>query len=72
MEVGSSNKLQGTLYNSVPAKTKELLLPRFILGKTLAARTGHGDFADYHERFNHEDASLHCRCGARYTSSSAE
>ena len=48
-----------------PLKPKELLLPRYILGKILAARTGHGDFADYHERFNHEDALLHCRCGAR-------
>ena len=48
-----------------PLKPKELLLSRYILGKILAARTGHGDFADYHERFNHEDALLHCRCGAR-------
>ena len=48
-----------------PLKPKELLLPRYILGKILAARTGHGDFADYHERFNHENALLHCRCGAR-------
>ncbi|XP_077661359.1 uncharacterized protein AFUA_7G08210 [Aspergillus fumigatus Af293] len=42
-----------------------LRLPRHLLGRILAARTGHGDFADYHERFNHEDAHLHCRCGAR-------
>ncbi|EED11421.1 conserved hypothetical protein [Talaromyces stipitatus ATCC 10500] len=25
----------------------------------------HRDFADYHERFNHDDAYLLCRCGAR-------
>ncbi|EED14696.1 conserved hypothetical protein [Talaromyces stipitatus ATCC 10500] len=43
----------------------ELQLPRHILGRILAARTKHGDFADYHERFNHTDAHLTCRCGAR-------
>src|ERR1700759_2556307 len=26
---------------------------------------GHTDFADYHERFQHDDAYLFCRCGAR-------
>ncbi|EQL04246.1 hypothetical protein G6O67_007120 [Ophiocordyceps sinensis] len=25
----------------------------------------HGDFADYHERFNHDDARLTCVCGRR-------
>jgi hypothetical protein len=35
------------------------------LGRILAARTGHGDFADYHEWFKHEDANLLCQCGAR-------
>lgn len=48
-----------------PLNPKELLLPRAILGRILAARSGHGDFADYHERFNHVDAHLYCRCGAR-------
>ncbi|EED11709.1 conserved hypothetical protein [Talaromyces stipitatus ATCC 10500] len=43
----------------------ELQLPRHILGRILAARTKHRDFADYHERFNHTDAHLTCRCGAR-------
>ncbi|KAI9042361.1 ribonuclease H family protein [Aspergillus affinis] len=46
----------------------ELKLPRPLLARILAARTGHGDFAAYHERFNHEDAQLLCRCGARKTS----
>ena len=43
----------------------ELRLPRAALGRLLAARSGHSDFADYHERFKHEDALLTCSCGAR-------
>jgi hypothetical protein len=43
----------------------ELELPRPILHCLLAARSGHGDFADYHERFAHEDAALECSCGRR-------
>ncbi|EXU95101.1 reverse transcriptase domain protein [Metarhizium robertsii] len=31
----------------------------------LAARSSHGDFADYHERFNHKDARITCSCGRR-------
>jgi hypothetical protein len=42
----------------------EMKLPRFTLGKLYAARLGHGDFADYHARLNHEDAECHCQCGA--------
>jgi len=41
----------------------ELSLPRATLGRLLAARTGHGDFAQYHERFGHDDAKLECSCG---------
>lgn len=33
----------------------------------LAARSGHGDFAQYHERFGHEDEKLKCPCGGRKT-----
>src|SRR5947209_8158049 len=40
-------------------------VPRSILAKIYASRLGDGDFADYHERWNHEDAQLHCRCGVR-------
>lgn len=50
---------------SAPTRPKELALPRATLGRILAARSGHGDFADYHERFNHENASNYCRCGRR-------
>ncbi|OJD27482.1 hypothetical protein ACJ73_01121 [Blastomyces percursus] len=41
----------------------ELALPRKHLGHLLAARTGHGDFAAYHQRWNHQDALLTCSCG---------
>lgn len=43
----------------------ELALPRGSLGRLLAARSGHGDFAQYHERFGHKDANLQCSCGQR-------
>lgn len=41
----------------------ELSLPRSILHRLLAIRTGHGDFSWYHTKFNHEDAKLDCSCG---------
>ena len=34
-------------------------------GRILAIRSGHGDFADYHTRFHHEDALLYCSCGKK-------
>lgn len=39
------------------------LLSRYSISKLIAARSGHGDFAAYHIRFKHEDASIHCACG---------
>jgi ribonuclease HI len=48
-----------------PLPPDELRLKRPTLGRILAARSGHGDFADYHERFNHADSHLLCSCGAR-------
>lgn len=44
-------------------KPPELALPRRLLHKLIAARTGHGDFAAYHRRFHHSDANLECTCG---------
>ena len=41
----------------------ELALSRRLLHGLYAARSGHGDFATYHRRFNHHDANLECRCG---------
>ncbi|KAM5529456.1 reverse transcriptase domain protein [Fusarium oxysporum f. sp. phaseoli] len=43
----------------------ELSLPRAALHHLLAARTLHGDFAAYHERFDHGDAHLVCSCNRR-------
>ncbi|KAJ3495815.1 hypothetical protein NLG97_g3121 [Lecanicillium saksenae] len=42
-----------------------LRFPRRQLGYLLAARTHHGDFADYHERFNHDSAETRCPCRRR-------
>lgn len=50
-----------------PLKQEMLSLPRKLLGHIIASRTAHGDFADYHERFNHEDYHANCLCGRRKT-----
>lgn len=44
-------------------KPPELSLPRHLLHKLIASRTGHGDFAEYHRRFHHNEANLECSCG---------
>jgi ribonuclease HI len=44
-----------------------LSVPRASLGRWLAARSHHGDFAKYHARFQHEDAHLFCSCGLKKT-----
>ena len=33
----------------------KMLLKREVLGWLIAARSGHGHFADYHEMFEHEE-----------------
>jgi hypothetical protein len=43
----------------------ELALPRRLMHHLLAARSHHGDYADYHERFDHPDATVLCSCGRR-------
>ena len=43
-------------------RRKSLRLPRKLLHKLLAVRTGHGDFAAYHRRFDRPDALLLCQC----------
>ncbi|KAI1002862.1 hypothetical protein K3495_g5340 [Podosphaera aphanis] len=52
---------------NAPSFPKELLLSCKDLGRVVAARTGHGDFAAYHIRFKHEDAALNCLCGSLKT-----
>jgi len=42
---------------------KALRLPRRQLARLLSERSGHGDFADYHEQFGHHEANMHCVCG---------
>lgn len=38
---------------------------REILGWLIAARSGHGHFAAYHERFGHEETDSNCVCGQK-------
>ncbi|CBF80200.1 hypothetical protein AN7833.2 [Aspergillus nidulans FGSC A4] len=46
------------------SRTREHKLPRWVLGRLVAARTGHGDFTAYHQRFNHPDYLESCSCAA--------
>ena len=49
-----------TRIKSLPALT----MKREVLGWLIAARSGHGHFAAYHERFQHkEETDTHCMCG---------
>lgn len=48
-------------------KPPELSLLRRLLHKFLAARTGYGNFASFHRRLNHIDATLECICGQENT-----
>ncbi|RAL61173.1 hypothetical protein DID88_010252, partial [Monilinia fructigena] len=43
----------------------ELRLPRTVLHRLLATRTAHGDFAQYHRRFGHTEASSPASAGSR-------
>lgn len=45
-----------------PSQTTGTQLPRAILHRLYAERTGHGDFVEYHERFGHNTRPT-CRCG---------
>jgi ribonuclease HI len=45
------------------SKLTLLTLKRQALGRILASRSHHGDFADYHIRFDHVDACTTCSCG---------
>ena len=44
-------------------RPKEPKLGRAWLGRLVAARTGHGDFTPYHERFGHSGGPWLCLCG---------
>ena len=43
----------------------ELRLKRQVQGWLIAARSGHGHFTSYHERFGHEGTDLNCLCGEK-------
>ncbi|KAI0994881.1 hypothetical protein K3495_g13301 [Podosphaera aphanis] len=49
--------------NDAPFFPKELIMNRRHLGRVIAARTGHGDYATYHTRFKHSEATNDCSCG---------
>ncbi|EDN91513.1 hypothetical protein SS1G_00916 [Sclerotinia sclerotiorum 1980 UF-70] len=74
-----ANKADEQLWNTVSpqyykdlqfnhtSNTDTLSLKRATLHHILAIRSQHGDFAAYHERFNHTTAHVHCSCGKRKT-----
>lgn len=47
-------------FNSFVRFPLELKLPRHLVAHIYAARSGHEDFASYHDRFNHIDSSNKC------------
>ncbi|CEJ82402.1 hypothetical protein VHEMI02468 [[Torrubiella] hemipterigena] len=49
------------------SKLPELDIPRQLLRHLLAARSHHGDFAVYYQRFHHDNATLECPCGHEKT-----
>lgn len=60
----NANKLG--LYPTSQAKSlPELSLKREVQGWLIAARSGHGNFSAYHEKFGHEETDTHCRCGQK-------
>ena len=46
-----------------PKAPKELQLPRWALARLIAARSGHGDFQEYHKRMGHQDFPYVCSYG---------
>ena len=56
-----------SIYPFAVTKRPLVLSKRATLHRILAARSGHGDFAAYHERFGHTDSNNHCKCGERKT-----
>ena len=62
--VGITREPRPHLRSPPPPSLRPLLdLPRAALSLVLANITGHGDFAQYHERFGHDDAEAQCQCG---------
>ncbi|EDN98874.1 hypothetical protein SS1G_13733 [Sclerotinia sclerotiorum 1980 UF-70] len=59
--LSSSYKKWSPNYNT--KEPKELALPRGVLHRLLAMKTGHGDYAAYHQRFKHQNSKQDCSCG---------
>ena len=64
-EVSAPKQYRDLRLDATTGCPPELTINRPLLHHLLAARTHHGDFADYHERLNHDDARLTCSCGRR-------
>lgn len=67
--VGWQRLKQNPALTAVEKCPPELNLPRWILARLLASRTGHGDFSEYHEARHHQpDQYINtCSCGKRKT-----
>lgn len=62
-----ARRFPGLRADGIPQELRRL--GRFELGKLLACRSTHGDFAEYHQRFNHTDSENDCWCGEPKTES---
>src|SRR5947208_15535356 len=60
----SATKHSGTIPLSPPTPSPPPDIPRSTLARVLAARSGHGDFAQYHDRFNPDNAKRPHQCRA--------
>ncbi|QLI74027.1 uncharacterized protein G6M90_00g112790 [Metarhizium brunneum] len=65
-DASAPDKYQSLTVKFLSSCPPELALPQTMLQQLLATRTHHGDFADYHERFQHNDVCVTCSCGRRF------
>ncbi|KFA50736.1 hypothetical protein S40293_10100 [Stachybotrys chartarum IBT 40293] len=64
-EESAPDKYRDLRLSATTSCPPELMLPRSTLHHLLAARLHHGDYAEYHERFDHANARILCPCGRR-------
>lgn len=62
-----SSQLAGSGLQMRRRKPPDTGLSQHLLHELIAALNGHGNFAAYHRRFHHEDATLECVCGLETT-----
>ncbi len=69
---GKSQALKGYHELRLEPTTRVKSMPEMalkeVLGWLIAARSGHGHFADYYERFGHEE-DIYCKCGQKRSKS---